>query len=255
MLERAKRASMQGKSSQVRGQSHRGIQHGAWAYLPCHSMFSHAGRQACSNPVPLCTIHHTKRLGGLNICTCARLLACVLAVRRNGNLLLSTFLLGNTLVNNGVSILLADVTTGIIGLVVSTALVCAMEGSTHVHVEGDFADGSPGAALLSSTAACLAAQRNWAPNSIQPDPKCMQRNLRPCPPPPSSMQVLVFGELIPQAICSRHGLFIGAHAIWLVKFFRILFFPLTWPVSLVLDWALGQDIGTIYSTEEIKRLM
>ena len=27
------------------------------------------------------------------------------------------------------------------------------------------------------------------------------------------------GEIIPQSICTRHGLYVGAHSIWIVKIF------------------------------------
>lgn len=46
----------------------------------------------------------------------------ILPLRKHGNLLLCTLLLGNTLVNNGLSILLADLTSGILGLVISVFL-------------------------------------------------------------------------------------------------------------------------------------
>ena len=36
---------------------------------------------------------------------------------------------------------------------------------------------------------------------------------------------------------------------------RILFAPITFPISLLLDKWLGRDIGTVYSQEELKRLM
>jgi len=113
----------------------------------------------------------------------------IIPVRSNGNLLLCTLLLGNTLVNNGVSILLADLTSGIIGLIASVVLV------------------------------------------------------------------LIFGEILPQAVCSRHALFIGSHTIWIVKIFRVLFFPVCYPLSLLLNYVLGRDIGNVYSLEEIKRLL
>lgn len=36
---------------------------------------------------------------------------------------------------------------------------------------------------------------------------------------------------------------------------RALLSPIVWPISLVLDWMLGRDIGTVYSREELKRLI
>ena len=36
---------------------------------------------------------------------------------------------------------------------------------------------------------------------------------------------------------------------------RVIFSPITFPISLLLDKWLGRDIGTVYSQEELKRLM
>lgn len=113
----------------------------------------------------------------------------IIPIRTNGNLLLCTLLLGNTIVNNGFSILLAGMTSELLGLIISVTAV------------------------------------------------------------------LIFGEITPQAICSRHALFIGAHTIWLVKFFRVLFFPVSYPLSLILNYFLGRDIGNVYSVDEMKRLI
>lgn len=77
----------------------------------------------------------------------------ILPVRKQGNLLLCTLLLGNTLINSALSILLADLTTGAIGLISSTIII------------------------------------------------------------------LIFGEIMPQSICTRHGLEVGARCIWLVRIF------------------------------------
>ncbi|KAK9814494.1 hypothetical protein WJX72_006765 [[Myrmecia] bisecta] len=113
----------------------------------------------------------------------------IIPVRESGNLLLCTLLLGNTVINSAISILLADITTGFVGLLVSTFVI------------------------------------------------------------------LVFGEIIPQSICTRHGLKIGAQSIWIVKIFIVLLSPIVWPISLVLDCWLGRDIGNVYSQEELKRLI
>ena len=49
--------------------------------------------------------------------------AKILPLRRRGNLLLCTILLGNVSVNSGLSILMGDLTSGLAGLLISTAII------------------------------------------------------------------------------------------------------------------------------------
>ncbi|KAG4381243.1 hypothetical protein AAZX31_15G099000 [Glycine max] len=53
--------------------------------------------------------------------------------------------------------------------------------------------------------------------------------------------VLFFGEVIPQAICSRYGLAVGANFVWLVRILMIICYPVAYPIGKVLDCLLGHN--------------
>uniref|UniRef100_A0A4W3IZ95 Metal transporter n=1 Tax=Callorhinchus milii TaxID=7868 RepID=A0A4W3IZ95_CALMI len=111
-------------------------------------------------------------------------------VRRQGNYLLCSLLLGNVLVNTTLTILLDDIAgSGLVAVAVST------------------------------------------------------------------IGIVIFGEIVPQAICSRHGLAVGANTILLTKFFMLLTFPASYPVSRLLDVILGQEIGTVYNREKLLEML
>nr|XP_014349746.1 PREDICTED: metal transporter CNNM2 [Latimeria chalumnae] len=111
-------------------------------------------------------------------------------VRRQGNYLLCSLLLGNVLVNTTLTILLDDIAgSGLVAVVIST------------------------------------------------------------------IGIVIFGEIAPQAICSRHGLAVGANTIFLTKFFMLLTFPASYPVSKLLDCLLGQEIGTVYNREKLLEML
>ncbi|OWF38439.1 metal transporter CNNM4-like [Mizuhopecten yessoensis] len=110
-------------------------------------------------------------------------------VRKRGNFLLCTLLLGNVLVNNTLTILLDDVSNGLYAVIGAT------------------------------------------------------------------LGIVIFGEIIPQAICSRHGLAVGARTIWLTRIFMLITFPLSFPISLLLDKILGEEIGQVYDREKLSELV
>lgn len=113
----------------------------------------------------------------------------ILPVRRRGNLLLCTLLLGNTVVNAVISVLLSSLTTGQVGFILST--LC----------------------------------------------------------------IVIFGEIAPQAVCSRHGLRIGAKALPLVRTFITIFYIVAYPASLILDRILGTELGIVYDKAELRQLV
>eukprot|EP01111_Echinosteliopsis_oligospora_P008507 TRINITY_DN2423_c0_g2_i1.p1 TRINITY_DN2423_c0_g2~~TRINITY_DN2423_c0_g2_i1.p1 ORF type:complete len:605 (+),score=170.12 TRINITY_DN2423_c0_g2_i1:101-1915(+) len=67
--------------------------------------------------------------------------------------------------------------------------------------------------------------------------------------------VLLFGEIIPQAACSRYGLAIGANLAYLVWGIIGLFFPVAYPLSKLLDLILGTHQGTFLRRRELKELL
>ncbi|KOX79812.1 Metal transporter CNNM2 [Melipona quadrifasciata] len=71
----------------------------------------------------------------------------------------------------------------------------------------------------------------------------------------STLAIVIFGEISPQAICSRHGLCIGAKTIYITKLTMIITFPLSYPISKLLEFLLGEEIGNVYNRERLKELV
>jgi len=110
-------------------------------------------------------------------------------VRKNGNVLLCTLLLGNVAVNTLLGILMADITGGTIGFFSSTFLI------------------------------------------------------------------VIFGEIIPQALFSRYALQVGERAVPIVKVIIFLLYILAKPLAFCLDKLLGHELGTTYSKAEMSKLL
>ena len=106
-------------------------------------------------------------------------------IRKKGNYLLCTILLSNVMINSTTTVLLDQLTSGVIAVVIAT------------------------------------------------------------------LSIVILGDIIPQAICSRHGLAVGAKTIWITYFFMIVTFPLSYPISKILDWVLGEEIGQAYDRQKL----
>ncbi len=115
--------------------------------------------------------------------------AIIYPVRKRGNLLLTTLLLGNVAVNTTLSIFLTNIASGIVAGLMATSLI------------------------------------------------------------------VVFGEIIPQAVISRYALWFGAKTIWFTKLAIFITFPISYPVSKALDYFLGSELPTTYSHKELMEII
>ncbi|KAJ3863295.1 DUF21-domain-containing protein [Lentinula novae-zelandiae] len=71
----------------------------------------------------------------------------------------------------------------------------------------------------------------------------------------STVLIVIFSEIIPQSLFTRHGLYLGAKGAGLT---RVLIWGLgivAWPVAKLLDWILGSNHGIIYRRVELKELI
>ncbi|THG16534.1 DUF21 domain-containing protein At4g14240-like isoform X1 [Camellia sinensis] len=66
--------------------------------------------------------------------------------------------------------------------------------------------------------------------------------------------VLFFGEVIPQAICTRYGLAVGANFVWLVRILMIICYPIAYPIGKILDCVLGHN-DALFRRAQLKALV
>ena len=71
----------------------------------------------------------------------------------------------------------------------------------------------------------------------------------------STILIVIFGEIIPQATCARYGLLIGYYTLPLTQFIMVVVAAGAYPISLVLDCILGQEEGLIFTRGEMIELL
>jgi len=71
----------------------------------------------------------------------------------------------------------------------------------------------------------------------------------------STILIVIFGEIVPQALCSRYALQIGSKTVPLVRVIMILLYPIAAPLAFVLNKVLGNELATTYSSAEMRKLL
>ncbi|KAK7140577.1 hypothetical protein R3I94_013001 [Phoxinus phoxinus] len=67
--------------------------------------------------------------------------------------------------------------------------------------------------------------------------------------------IFFIGEIFPHSVASRHGLAIASKTVWLTKMLMLLTFPITYPISKLLDNMLHQEISNFYTREKLLAML
>ncbi|KAF8063504.1 hypothetical protein FPV67DRAFT_248565 [Lyophyllum atratum] len=71
----------------------------------------------------------------------------------------------------------------------------------------------------------------------------------------STVLIIIFAEIIPQSLFTRHGLYLGAKCAFFTKCLIIVMGVIAWPVAKLLEFVLGPHHGIIYRRGELKELI
>ena len=67
--------------------------------------------------------------------------------------------------------------------------------------------------------------------------------------------ITIFGEILPQATISRYALDFGSKTVWIVHFFIILFYVISKPISMGLDYLLGDEGNETLEKREVAEIV
>ncbi|KAI0646521.1 hypothetical protein C8Q79DRAFT_963167 [Trametes meyenii] len=71
----------------------------------------------------------------------------------------------------------------------------------------------------------------------------------------STVLIVIFSEIIPQSLCTRYGLAIGAQMAWFVRILILVIGIVSWPVAKLMELILGPHHGIMYRRAELKELI
>jgi len=67
--------------------------------------------------------------------------------------------------------------------------------------------------------------------------------------PISTLLIVIFAEILPNAVCAIYAMEIGAFSVPIIRFFMVVLWPVAKPLSILLDKYLGDHGMTTYYTK------
>ncbi|KAJ8284689.1 hypothetical protein COCON_G00035390 [Conger conger] len=67
--------------------------------------------------------------------------------------------------------------------------------------------------------------------------------------------IFFVGEILPHSVASRHGLAIASKTIWVTRLLMVISFPISYPISKLLDTILNQEISNFYTREKLLEML
>ncbi len=67
--------------------------------------------------------------------------------------------------------------------------------------------------------------------------------------------ILIFGEILPAAVLTRHALAVGGKVAGLVKLLIVLFYPVAGPIAAILDRMLGEALPELLNRMELRHMI
>uniref|UniRef100_A0A3Q3J017 Metal transporter n=1 Tax=Monopterus albus TaxID=43700 RepID=A0A3Q3J017_MONAL len=67
--------------------------------------------------------------------------------------------------------------------------------------------------------------------------------------------IFFIGEILPHSVASRHGLAIASKTIWVTRLLMVISFPISYPISKLLDLILNQEISNFYTREKLLEML
>ncbi|XP_067092473.1 metal transporter CNNM1 [Osmerus mordax] len=84
---------------------------------------------------------------------------------------------------------------------------------------------------------------------------CMIIGMTPLSTACCTLGIFFIGEILPHSVASRHSLAIASKTIWATRLLMLVSFPISYPVSKILDIMLHQEISNFYTREKLVAML